>query len=525
MTRINKSIGKKFFLIMLLLLSGCSILIYLFITIALPSQYEEYIAQQEQKKMDAFYADLNGKSTKKASDLIYEYCLLNDTTVFIFKDQQLLSAVPYSKEGEPYTFTYTVVDDLVEAYVLKQIHNTNWFSPLDENAGHPNGIVTQTESSWLVRIDQALEGADEQQICVKSTLSLADGNTYTVYTRYERQPIKDVSVVLGRLFRIVFPFILLISVAMAFLYSKVVARPIISLNQSAQEMAKMNLEVRCHTKRKDEIGMLGQSLNELSINLSNSLEELEQKNKTLKSDIAKERELDKKRRDFFNMASHEMKTPITVLKGYLEGMIYHVGVYQDRDEYLARSLKKLEQMEALVGELLDISRLDHMSISSKNKCCDLAEIVLLVLDDLQDLAEKRCMKIDNQMKSSIVIKADQNQMIRVMANIMKNAVVHSPEGEQIQIYSQETNEWIEIAIANTGVTIPEEDLPYLFQPFYRVDKSHSHHTGGSGLGLYTISAILDSCQFEYGIHNIQNGVEFYIRIPFESWYPEQNDLS
>jgi len=161
-----------------------------------------------------------------------------------------------------------------------------------------------------------------------------------------------------------------------------------------------------------------------------------------------------------------------------------------------------------------------MSVSSKDKCCDLAEIVLLVLDDLQDLAEKRCMKIDNQMKSSIFIKADKNQMVRVMANIIKNAVMHSPEGEQIQICSQETNEGLEIAITNIGVTIPEEDLPYLFQPFYRVDKSHSHHTGGSGLGLYTISVILDSCQFEYGIHNIQNGVEFYIRIPFQARYSE-----
>ena len=123
-------------------------------------------------------------------------------------------------------------------------------------------------------------------------------------------------------------------------------------------MSSLELDTRCSVKSNDEIGILASSLNNLSKNLSLSLNELKDKNIILKKEIEKEREIDKMRRDFFNAVSHELKTPITIIKGQLEGMIYNVGVYINRDKYLNRSLEVTQSMEKLIKEILTISRME-----------------------------------------------------------------------------------------------------------------------------------------------------------------------
>lgn len=528
MKRIRYSIGMKFFLIMLLLLAGCSFLIYMFITLALPVQYEDYIARKEQKEADAFYKEITGKTYEETSKLIYEKCVVEDKSILIFKDRTLVNEVSdndNTMNTGKNNYTVHIKDnygnyvkgDKIYVYVLAQNPNVNWFSTSQTN---PTGSVADGDimtedylksngNSWTARS----ENGQEEKHYVRSTLSLYDGSTYTIYTSYVYQPINDIGNVLAELFRFVVPVILLISMAAAFLYAKIVSRPIISLSKSAKQMAKMDLDTQCSTKRKDEIGILANSLNELAVNLSASLRELEQQNETLQSEMQIEKELDKKRRDFFNMASHELKTPITVLRGYLEGMIYEIGIYQNRDEYLMKSLEKLEQMEQLVRELLNISRMEQMHLSSENNNCNLQEIIDTVIVELEELRQKGNIRIKNRIKQPIFVHADKTQMFRIIMNIIKNAIVHSPDRAQVMIDTRKSGQYLELSVINTDTFISEEELPYLFQPFYRIDKSHNRNTGGSGLGLYIISIILDAYHFGYEIKNTKAGVEFNIKIP------------
>ena len=528
MKRIRYSIGMKFFLIMLLLLAGCSFLIYLFITLALPVQYEDYIARKEQKEADAFYKEISGKTYEATSKLIYEKCIIEDKSILIFKDRTLVNEVSgndntMDTSKTNYTFYINkkygnyVDEGKVYIYVLAKNSNVNWFSKSQTSQTElsaDDNIMTEdylksNGNSWSAQS----ENGQEEKHYVKSTLSLYDDSTYTMYTSYVYQPINDIGNVLTELFRFVVPVILLISIAAAFLYAKIVSRPIISLSKSAKQMAKMDLDTQCSTKRKDEIGILANSLNELAVNLSASLRELEQQNETLQSEMQIEKELDKKRRDFFNMASHELKTPITVLRGYLEGMIYEIGIYQNRDEYLTKSLEKLEHMEQLVRELLNISRMEQMHLPSENKNCNLQEIIDTVIVELEELRQKGNIRIKNRIKQPIFVYADKNQMFRIMMNIIKNAIVHSPNEAQVLIDTRESAQYLELSVINTDTSIPEKELPYLFQPFYRIDKSHNRNTGGSGLGLYIISIILDAYHFGYEIKNTKAGVEFNIKIP------------
>lgn len=530
MKRVRHSIGMKFFLIMLLLLVGCSFLIYLFITLALPAQYEDYIARKEQNEADDFYEKIGGKTSDEASNLLYKKCIVEDKSILIFKDKVLVNEISDSDNTlgtGKYNYTFNIKDnhgnydeeDTVYVYVLAEHSDVNWFAMSQTNqteVSEDDTIMTEDDlkcngNSWSTQ----REDGQEEKHYVKSTLSLLDGSTYTMYTSYVYQPINDIGNVLAELFRFVVPVILLISIAAAFLYANIVSHPIISLSKSAKQIAKMDLDTRCSTKRKDEIGILANSLNEMAVNLAASLKELEQRNELLQSEMQKEKELERKRKDFFNMASHELKTPITVLRGYLEGMIYEIGVYQNRDEYLLKSLDKLEKMEQLVRELLNISRMDQMYLSLKCNNCSLQEIINTVLVELEELREEGNISIQNWIKNPITIRADKSLISRIMMNVIKNAIVHSPKGAQVIIDEKETERCLEISVINTDTAIPEEELPYLFLPFYRVDKSHNRNTRGSGLGLYIISIILDTYHFEYEINNIKAGVEFRIKIPFQ----------
>ena len=141
------------------------------------------------------------------------------------------------------------------------------------------------------------------------------------------------------------------------MYSRYITRPIVRLNGIAGRMAELDFHWSCGEARRDEIGQLGRSLDAMARRLDTALRELEAANQSLRGEVERERELDRQRTAFFSAASHELKTPVTILKGQLAGMLEGVGVYRDRDKYLLRSLQVTGRMEALGQEMLAISRM------------------------------------------------------------------------------------------------------------------------------------------------------------------------
>ena len=307
--------------------------------------------------------------------------------------------------------------------------------------------------------------------------------------------------------------ILLISVFSAAFYARFITRPIVRLSGIARKMSQLDFGWQCQEARTDEIGTLARSLNELAEKLSAALAELQKANAALQADIERERALERQRLAFFAAASHELKTPLTVIKGQLGGMLDGVGTYADRDKYLARSLMVVRQMEGLVQELLSISRLETAQTALQKRPVELGRLVRACAEEYADLFAQKDQHLDHFGEEQLWVAGDPQLLAKVIRNLLANAAFYSPEEAEISVTLKRQQGAAVVTITNTGVQIPEEALAHLFEAFYRVDPSRSRQTGGSGLGLYLVQMILALHGAECQITNTAEGVCAVVRFP------------
>ena len=232
--------------------------------------------------------------------------------------------------------------------------------------------------------------------------------------------------------------------------------------------------------------------------------------------IESEREQEQRRRDFIATISHELKTPITIVSGQLEGMIYNIGKYKDRDTYLKKSYESTQELKELVNEMIEISKADNLRHDLNLKSVNLSVLLDKLVQRQIFLIENKKLKTNLHIEDNINIIADEEKITRAINNIINNAIKYSPEGENliIRLYKKKTGRSTKIylEVENTGVIIEKEYINEIFNPFYRIEKSRSRKTGGSGLGLYIVSNILNGHGFEYDVKNGQNSVIFTIKI-------------
>ena len=278
------------------------------------------------------------------------------------------------------------------------------------------------------------------------------------------------------------------------------------MSSIAGKMAELDFHWECGEKRRDEIGKLGRSLDQLARRLDAALTDLERANRALRGEVERERALDRQRMAFFNAASHELKTPVTILKGQLSGMLEGVGVYRDRDKYLLRSLRVTGRMENLVQEMLAISRMESGSVTVKREPVELSALIERQLALDAPLLEQRNQRLVQDLTPGITVTGDASLLGRVVGNLLSNASLYSPEGAKVRVWCGLLDGRPALMVENTGAHISEEALPHLFEAFYREEGSRSRATGGSGLGLYLVKMILDRHGAECKIENTVDGV-------------------
>lgn len=330
--------------------------------------------------------------------------------------------------------------------------------------------------------------------------------------RIPMMPVKES----GEVLILFLPIVVIITIIMAmgsfYIYSRLIGRPLLKINETAKAMAKLDFSKKIDIVGEDELGELSRSLNHMSDSLEESIRNLEESNKKLLSDIEKERIEEKKRRDFIATISHELKSPITIVSGQLEGMIYNIGSFKDRDKYLRKSYEVIGEMRGLVEEILTLNKYESDAFKVEMEKLNLSELLDKTIENQNFHLGNRGLNLKKNIESNINIYGDVKLIKRVLDNIINNAIKYSKDNTDI-IVTLNKKEKATLLVENIGDNINEEEIKKIFDPFYRLEKSRNRKTGGSGLGLYIVKSILDKHpNMEYKMTTEENRILFKIEI-------------
>ena len=293
--------------------------------------------------------------------------------------------------------------------------------------------------------------------------SFSDRNDrYTLVVYGEAEHILELQQSFIRIFPLILLTVLAVAFVVSWLYSRMITKPVLEISRVSEKMSDLQLDWTVDEQRTDELGTLGKSLNRLSRNLSTALSDLQNANRKLEADIEHEKELEQARTNFFSAVSHELKTPITIIKGQLEGMLLGIGAYKDREKYLTRSLEIANTLETMVQEILTISRLETAGTDFKKDHLDCIQIIKSYLSETEDLIAEKDLQTHLDVPPSALITGNKMLMEKVFSNLIGNAIKYSPQGATIRISVYMEHEQMEFSVENTGAHIPEDSIPKLF---------------------------------------------------------------
>ena len=335
-------------------------------------------------------------------------------------------------------------------------------------------------------------------------------------------PIREASSVLSSFIPYFIAVSLLVAVLYSVILSRYIANPLLKLNRIATKMSNMDFSERYAPKDNDEINNLGETLNFLSSNLSNALEELKSKNLSLQNEVEREREIEEMRKNFIANVSHELKTPIGIIEGYAEGL--RDGVLKDPEgNYFNIIIDEAHKMNKLVMDMLELSKLQSGILKPKFESFNLIRMINLSLRKYQGLIKEKNLSINFKPSFEyLYVIGDTFQIEQVLSNFITNAIKYTPINEEIIISLEKLNELILVSIENLGTSIAPEELDNIWNKFYKIDKSGNRDGNSSGLGLSITRGILDLHKSSYGIKNTERGVLafFTLEISKEAEYED-----
>lgn len=299
--------------------------------------------------------------------------------------------------------------------------------------------------------------------------------------------------------------IVVVALISSFIFGAWVVRPIKRISDVASDLSNLNFDRKCNSKRKDEIGLIGDSLDHLSSELQRTLFELQERNLVLEKEIERANRLENQRSVFFSAAAHELKTPLSIVDGQLNGMIDKVGVYENRDVYLRKSLANVRRMEKTVKDILAISRL-QAGTSASEASVDVSDVLFEQINAYEELYEAKNIVPEVSAEEGLFVQGNYELIKDALGAILANACLYSSQDADVVVKAYKEDEFITVEVENYGAHIPEEHLERLHEAFYRTDKSRNSNTGGSGLGLYLVKLVAESHKGKYSIKNTSKGV-------------------
>ena len=305
-------------------------------------------------------------------------------------------------------------------------------------------------------------------------------------------------------------FVLLLIWGIDFFMHRFITKPIARLNASAKRMAGLDLSASCGLASTDEFGELSASLNMMAENLKKALARLEDANTQLERDVEKERLLLAERKELVDSLSHEMKTPLGIIRAYAEGLQDETDEAQKK-KYAQVIVSEVEHMNSLIVTLLDLSALESGATSLNVTRFDFVELVETVAGRLLIDTPDTNFELQYELpEKKVFVRTDRRRMEQVLDNLIVNARKNVYSGGVLRLELTVDDGTLHFSIFNQGRPIPENDLPKIWTKFYR-DSGVEY--SGSGLGLSIVAQILTMQSLPYGAENLTDGVRFYFSIP------------
>ena len=346
-----------------------------------------------------------------------------------------------------------------------------------------------------------------------------DGSYFILSTPIES--IRDSVDVSNKFFTSIAIVVVLISGIYMFIVTRHMTKPIQELSVISERMAKLDFTTKYTGNSKDEIGVLGASINNLSAQLESTITELQVANQKLKKDIEEKIQIDDMRKEFLSNVSHELKTPIALIQGYAEGLQDCINDDpESRDFYCEVIIDEASKMNQMVQKLLSLNHLEFGSNALEKVTFSMKEMIDSVISSVDIMVkQKECTLTFTPVDDSMLVYGDEFQIEEVIRNYVSNALNHiddSPQSRKVIEIKTETSpvnpNKYRISVFNSGSFIPEEDLDKVWIKFFKVDKARTREYGGSGIGLSIVKAIMDLHKCAYGVRNVGDGVEFWMEI-------------
>ena len=260
--------------------------------------------------------------------------------------------------------------------------------------------------------------------------------------------------------------------------------PLKSMSRAAKQFASGKLDVRVHVSGNDEIAELAVAFNSMAESIAN---------------------MEKMRSGFLGNVSHDLRTPMTTISGFVDGILDGT-IPKDKQEYYLRIISsEVKRLSRLVKALLDISRIQAGERKFKPEYFDICEMARQILISFEQMIDNKHLEVEFDIdKDSMVAYADVDAIHQVFYNICDNAVKFSREGGLLRVSVKSIEKKIHVFVYNEGSGIPEEDIPYVFERFYKTDKSRSLDRTGVGLGLFIARSVIEAHGEKIEVRSVQN---------------------
>lgn len=291
------------------------------------------------------------------------------------------------------------------------------------------------------------------------------------------------------------------AMALGYFLSSTVTDRMNLLKQAAENLAQGNLETRVEVKGRDEMATLAESFNQMASQLQTADE--------------KQRELERLRTDLIAWVSHDLQTPLASIRAILEAL--YDGMVEDPEtvkRYLSTAQRDVRSLSVLIDDLFQMAQLDTGGIPLDKANSSLMDLISDTLESFSEIAIRQGVLLEGSVEPDVdPILMDTQRIGRVLNNLIGNALRHTPAGGQVQVKVQRTGSGVEVSVCDLGEGIRPEDLPHIFERFYRGEKSRSRATGGAGLGLAISRGIIQAHGGEISVASQPGDTRFTFTLP------------